>query len=271
MRRGIRSFRVLILALVAPLIQAQGPLRFSWVNIEQDKATMLIVRRALHDSSITAIREVGVAGGYALVATTSREDKTATPDYDRWSIFSVSLATGNKKILVSGYGVRILAWVGPGQEELAISYFDCWECEAATLFTTVHFTPDTGWKVRWKGDKQAATYPHPGAIVRMTDAGEPYDDNECEQVFSVVEQPHGGFAAGYWLHSHNPRTGKNEEDVTRYSIDPASGKDIIENLRGSEAVNWERRICSESPVVRNIAWGQDSKACQRALQRPQTK
>jgi hypothetical protein len=77
---------------------------------------MSAVRHGLHDTSITAIREVGLQGGFALVMTASREADASTPDNDRWTIYNVSLKTGTSLKLVSGYGVKILNWIGTSSD-----------------------------------------------------------------------------------------------------------------------------------------------------------
>ena len=82
------------------------------IYIESDKTTMAIVRRALHDPTITSIREVGMKGGFALVMIASGECGAPTPDYDRWTIYNVALRIGSGRVLVSGYGVKLLDWIG---------------------------------------------------------------------------------------------------------------------------------------------------------------
>jgi hypothetical protein len=242
---------------------ADVPAGFSWVNLESDKATMTAVRRALHDPSVSAIREVGVENGFALVMTASREAGSPTPDYDRWSIYSISLTTGRSRILVSGYGVRLIDWVGPAQGELAITYYDCWECEAGTLFTTLRLKRGVGWVARWPNKTQDTAYPQPGAVAAMTDIGD--DDNEVELVFAVVAKPKDSFAVGSWAHMHNAKTGATDDDVERYTIDPDTSEDRVEKLSGRAAVNWEREICTESNISMKPSTGQDSKACRNAL------
>ena len=107
-----KSFQVSAMLLLALQFgRADVPPGFSWVNLESDKTTMALVRRALHDPSVSAIREVGVEDGFALVMTAYREAGAPTPDYDRWSIYNVSLKTGMSKVLVSGYGVTLLDWI----------------------------------------------------------------------------------------------------------------------------------------------------------------
>ena len=261
MKRTTVFASVIILFLAQPCLP-NVPSRFSWINIESDKTTMASVRHALHDPSVTAIREVGVEDGFALVMTASRELGAPTPDYDRWSIYNISLATGSSRILVSRYGVKLLDWIGVAKDELAITYYDCWECEAATLFTTFRFKKSVGWIARWPNKAtQDSTYPQPGAVVLMTDVGDPYDDNDVDQVFAVVAEPNGDFAVGSWIHSRNSKSGKTDDYVERYSIDPTTKEDRIQKLNGSAALGWEREICTESRILIQPSMGQKSKAC----------
>lgn len=267
-KKLVRKTSILVLAfllLFARFCHADTPPGFSWVNLETDKAIMAEVRNALHDATMTAIREVGVEDGFALVMTASREAGAPTPDYDRWSIYSVLLKTGQSQLLVSGYGVKILDWSIPTSDEIAITYYDCWECEAATVFTTLHFTKGLGWSARWLNKDQSSDYPQPGAVVLMTGVGDPYDDDVVDQVFAVVQEPKNSFAAGYWEHSRNSKTGKIDDYVARYSIDSVTGKERVEELKGLAALKWERQICTPSNIEIQPSVGQNSKACRSAL------
>ena len=254
-----------ICILLAHPCRADLPAGFTWVNLEADKTVLPAVRHALHDNSITAIREVGVEDGLALVMTASRESGAPTPDYDLWSIYNISLSTGQSRKLVSGYGVKLMDWVGTNNSELAITYYSCWECEAASLFTTLRFKKGVGWRARWTNKTKDQNYPQPGAVIFFGDAGEPYDDDDVDQIFGVVSEAKGGFAVGSWFHSHNTKTGKIEEDVERYSIDPVSGEDHVEKLSGQAALIWERKICSQSNILIQPTIGQDSKSCRSVL------
>jgi hypothetical protein len=241
---------------------AQRPAGFSWVNTDTDKATMTIVRRNLKTNSHTIIRKIGIEDGFAMVLTTTREDGD---DADRWSIYSLSQASGKVQILVSGYKVKLLDWVGKTSPELAITYYDCWGCEAATLFTTLHFTKGVGWSARWPNKIVDPNYPQPGAVVSYGDAGEPYDDDVVDQVFAVVSLPNGAFAAGSWFHSRDVKTGKIDNDVERYSFDPVTREDRVEKLIGSQSLAWRREICNPSNVLIKASIGLDSKSCRRVL------
>ncbi len=263
-----RAFVLLaaILLFAPQAIRAQMPDGFSWVNLESDKTTMATVRHALHDTSITAIREVGVENGFALVMAASRESGAPTPDFDSWTIYSISLTTGMSRLLVFGYGVRLLDWIGPNSSELAITYYSCWECEASKIFTTLHFKNGIGWMARWpSSSRESVGYPQPGVVVSYGDAGEPYDDDEVDQVFGIVSRPNGEFAVGSWFHSLDTKTGKVTDDVARYSIDPKTGQDQVAVLRGFSARELERQICTASDVQIEPKVGQDSKSCRRVL------
>jgi hypothetical protein len=265
----VRRTLVLVAAtclVIADSSMAQTPAGFSWVNMESDKATMPLVRQALHDSSMTAIREVGVTEGFALVMTSSREADAPTPDSDRWSIYNVSLKTGASRILVSGWGVKILNWIGTSNDELAITYYDCWECEAATLFTTIRFKTGIGWRARWSDKTDEGSYPHPGAAVASTDLVD--GDTEFDLVFGLIAKPDGSFFAGSWEQSRDSKTGKVENDVKRYSIDPNTNEDRVEKLAGRAASELEHLICTPSDKLIQPSSGQDSEACKRILTKP---
>lgn len=227
---------------------------------------MSAVRRALHDQSITAIREVGIEENYALVMTVSREAGAPTPDYDLWSIYNISLATGKSQLLIGGYGVTLLDWIGTGNHELALTYYDCWECEAARFFTTLHFVKGIGWRARWPNKSEAWTVPQPGVLVSTSDIPESSDE-QVDLVFAIVAtQVNGsGFAVGSWFHKHNVATGKIDDKVERYSIDQSTGLDRTEKLAGQEALKWEQAICSPANIMIQPSTGQSSRLCRVLL------
>jgi hypothetical protein len=256
----VSIIQLAIFTLFTALGRTQAPEGFSWVNLQSDKTTMTPVRRALKAYPYTSIRRVGLEGQYAIVLTASRDG-----DADLWSIYDVSLATKKARILVRGYRLRVLDWIGPKSPELGITYYDCWGCEAATLFTTIHFVKGVGWSARWPNDKGDAQNPQPGAVVSYGDAGEPYDDNEVDQIFAIVLQPNGSFAAGSWFHSRNTKTRKTDDVVARFSADPLTGEEHVENLSGVQASEWKREICTQSSTPIKPSVGQGSKACKGVL------
>ena len=254
----VQNTKILLLAilmLVRVPALAQTPDGFSWVDTASDKATTNTIRRALKLSSDTAIRKVGVRDGFALVFTESS---------DGWSIYNFSRTSHKSEILVSGYRVKVLTWRGSDSLELGITYFDCWECEADTLFTTLHFIKERGWSARWPNPKSNPAYPHPGAVVSIGDAGAPYSDDEVDQVFAVIVQK-SGLAVGRWYHSRNMATGKISDEVTKYSVDPSTGKDPVESLSGTAALHWQREICDKTKSLAAPRIGQNSKACRQIL------
>jgi hypothetical protein len=261
-----------LLALILPLISlcswANTPVGFTWVNLETNDSTMRVVRRALNDVPKTSIREVGVEDGFALVMVTLRESDASTPDGDQWFIYNVSLKTASKRLLVFGYGVKVLDWIGSADDELAISYYDCWECEAATLFTALHFRKGVGWRARWSSQTQDGEHPQPGAVAFLSEMDQVSDFDEVDQVFAIVSRTGDTFAAGYWCQLRNTKTNRLTDNVARYSFDPKSGSDRVEKLTGSSATDWERLICSKSDfVLAKASLGQNSKACRKLLKK----
>jgi hypothetical protein len=99
----------------------------------------------------------------------------------------------------------------------------------------------------------------------VTDAGYPYDDDDVEQVFSVIAQPDKSFTVGSWVHTRDLKNGKTEDDVERYSIDPVTGDDHIEKLTGLAAQDWKRQICTPSNALLQPSIGQASKVCRSVL------
>jgi hypothetical protein len=269
-RERLRIIPVLLAVLTLPvqLSRADTPPGFSWVNLETNSAVMTAVRGALHDTSITAIREVGVEDGFALVMTASRESGAPTPDFDQWTLYNVSLSSRKSQVLVSGYGVQLLDWIGSKQDELAIAYYDCWECEAARLFTTLHFKTGVGWRARWANKIADWSHPQPGILMSTSDVPDSLEE-EVDIVFAVVSTQENGsdFAVGSWVQSRSPKSKSVVEDVVRYSIDPATGEDRKEKLSGQEALKWEAEICDGHKVMLRPNSGQDSKACRTVLKR----
>jgi hypothetical protein len=184
------------------------------------------------------------------------------------AVYNISLTTVSSRVLFGGYGVKLLGWVGRGTAELAVSYYTCWECEPETLLTAVHFVKGKGWQTRWPNKTTNPASPAlPGAIVNVGDMGAPYDDNEVDQNYAIVTQPNDGFAIGTWVHSRSTVTGKIDDDIERYSIDPTTGVDRVEKLTGKAALEWKREICTQSNILIEPSAGQDSKSC-RAILKP---
>jgi hypothetical protein len=102
----------------------------------------------------------------------------------------------------------------------------------------------------------------------MTDVGDPYDDNDVDQVYAILSQPRDSFAVGVWFHARNSKTGVIEDDVAQYSVDPSTGADRIRKLNGSEALGWEREICTQSNILILPSAGQDSRVCRDILKKP---
>lgn len=258
-----RSLAVAAIFAVAPALYAQSA--FHWLNLENDKADMAIVRHALKNEKFTAIREVGVRENDALVMVTEREDGADDPESDSWSVINVSLKTEKYQRIVSGYKVQIQAWLGKNNEEIGISYFDCSECEAAQIFTALYWTPGLGWRARWPEQGASHEFPHPGIPLMSEDTSDDPENEEVAQVFALVPMPGDGYAAGYWLQVKNSASRKIvSNDVYRCFVD-SSGKEGTGKLSGKEARDWERKICDSSNLLPGPNRGQDSALCKAAL------
>jgi hypothetical protein len=149
---------------------------------------------------------------------------------------------------------------------LAITYFDCWECETATLFTTLHFKKDIGWRARWRSKTEEGAYPQPGAPAATTDVED--GDTELDLVFGLITKSDGSYFAGSWEQSRDSKTGKVENDIERYSIDPSTKEDRVDKLARRPAVELERQICTQSDNLIQPSSGQNSEACKRVLAKP---
>ncbi len=258
----IQPALIAFLLLLAVSAHAQLPANFSWINIESDQKVMPIVRSALHDANLKAISKVGIETGYALVITQTHDDGVDNPDNDLWKIYSVSMSTGKASLLVAGYGVKILTWLSPTRDELAITYDECWGCEPATLFTTFRLVKDRGWQARWLQEKADPNEPQPGAVLIYPEEGG--ESPQDAQIYAIVKQPNDNFAVGNWMHSRNEK-GKFDDQLIRYSIDPATGVEKAELLKGPAALAWKRELCTQANILIQPSAGQDSNLCRAAL------
>src|SRR5215813_10516332 len=183
-----RQFRGLIIGLLVVSVGAwaQMPTGFHWVNFKQEPDTVARIAKVLQAENYSAIREIGVVTDFALVFTTEREPEWTTPEGDMWTVYSISIQTAKFQKLLSGYSVRMVTWLKfvPGHDgDLGITYLDCYECEAATLFTAFHYKPKEGWQVRWPSKEPDHL---PGILFMSSDAGVPYTDDDVDQVWAVM-------------------------------------------------------------------------------------
>ena len=258
-------FVIALLLLLATAAQAQPPANFAWINIESDQKVMLVVRKALQDANISVISKVGLKDGYALVMAQSKDDPLSVDGESLWKIYSVSLSTNKGDLLAAGFRVKIRTWLSPTRNELAITYYDCWGCEAGTLFTTFRLVRDKGWQARWPQEKVDPNEPQPGAILIYPE--EDGEDPQDAQIYAIVKQPNGNFAVGNWIHSRNEK-GKFDDQLVRYYIDPSTGVEKAELLKGSAAQAWKREICTQSNILIQPSAGQNSQPCRAVLKTP---
>ena len=65
------------------------------------------VEQALKAEEYTAIREIGVSGGFALVMAIRREFDQSVPEGDQWPVYSVSTKSGQVDTLLIGSSLQI--------------------------------------------------------------------------------------------------------------------------------------------------------------------
>lgn len=264
-----REFSLVKLLLVLVSISAtacgQMPASFHWVDFRRDTATVQKVEQALTAEDYSAIREIGVADGFALVMAVRRGSGQDIPEGDQWLVYNISTKSWKAQTLLTGYRLEIKSWISfssPEQQDLGIVYLDCWECEPASLFTAFHYDSRNGWRARWANKENLK---QPGIVFLVTDVGDPYTNEDVDQVFALLS-PHDSIASvGTWYHSRDLATGKVADGVARFSVDPSTGKDKSTVLTGMEAKEWELKLCKAADSPSGLAIGQSSRACKGLL------
>jgi hypothetical protein len=258
------SFLSVILLLCA-VGHSQVPAGFRWVDFKGEPALVSTVERALKGENYTAVREIGVRSEFALVMVVRRDSAQDTPFGDQWTVYNLPMKSGNLQTLVSGYNLEIKAWVSfqsKGDGDLGVVYKHCWECEPVSLFTAFHFDPASGWRARWANEESPN---QPGIAFLFTDVGDPFTNEDVDQVFKVLA-PSGGVASvGTWYYSRDLGSGKITEAATKFYVDQLTGKDKSVELTGHAAIEWERQLCKLQGSPYGLFQGQSSKACKRLL------
>ena len=248
---------------VPAVAQDQVPTGFHWVNFKREGSTVLKIEQALKDEDYAAIREIGLTDSFALVMTVQRESGQTTFYGDAWRVYNVSTKTWDFQSLIYGYDLEVKDWIrfqSHRAQDLGVVYKDCWECEPASLFTALHYDPQKGWRARWSNDKDPS---HPGITIEITDVGDPYTNEDVDQVFAVFAPQDGIATVGTWYHSRELATGKISENATKFWVDQPTGQDRSAELRGSEAKTWEVKLCSAKGSPYGLHQGQSSPTCRR--------
>jgi len=256
---------LIFLLLVSAIAQGQLPAGFRWVDFKKDASIVSKIEQALKAENYTAIREMGLADGFALVMTVQRDSGQATPNGDQWSVYSVSTKDWKARTLLIGYNLQIKDWISlqsRDKQDLGIVYMDCWECEPASVFTAIHYDPREGWRARWANEKDPY---HPGVVFLITDVGDPYTNEDVDQVFAVLASEDGVATVGTWYHSRDLATGKISNGLAKFSVDPSTGEDKSAVLAGSKAKEWELQLCKARDSWSKPARGQSSRACKGVL------
>lgn len=267
----IRELAVLALITslsTAGIAQSQMPDGFHWVDFKKEVSTVSDVEQALKTENYTAIREIGLSDGFALVLAVWREPGQATPEGDQWLVYSVSTKDWKAQTLLSGYNLQIRDWITfqkNTKPDIAIVYLDCRECEPGSLFTALHYDSHDGWRARWVNEKDSD---HPGIPFLITDVGDPYTNEDVDQVFAVFTPSEGVASVGTWYHSRDLGTGKVSDTVTRYSIDTPNGKDNESVLTGQAPSKWILQLCKADGSSAALLGGQSTASCRKALGLP---
>jgi hypothetical protein len=261
---------ILSLSMLCLGQQADVPPGFHWVDFKRGDDAVAKVEKGLAREDYTAIREIGVSGDFALVFTSNRESGQSTPRGDGWSVYNISLKTGKSRLLLAGYKLEVGGWLrlqSSGMPDLAVSYLNCWECEAVSIFTALHCDPESGWRARWRNEKSPIL---PGVGFLDTDVGDPYTNEDVDQIFAVLA-PEGTATVGTWYHSRDLKTGKITSEVNRYFVDPKAGTDKSVTLRGAGVVPFEVRLCKGEYALPGLFQGQSSPSCKRVLSKSKGK
>lgn len=261
------GFATLLLVgiVISATADGQTPAGFHWVDFKRESAIVQKVDQALRAEDYTAVREIGVSGDSALVMVIHREADQAVPEGDQWSVYNVSMKSGQVETLLVGYSLQIKGWISfrsQDEQDLGMVYLHCWECEPASLFTAFHYDPRDGWRARWVNKENVK---QPGITFRVTDVGDPYTNEDVDQVFAVLAPNDGVASVGTWYHSRDLATGKISEEAVRYSVDLSNGEDRLTVLTGAKAKEWELHLCRATDSWSGPATGQSSSACKRLL------
>jgi hypothetical protein len=263
--RGLKPVPVILTSLLfAHAVHAQAPEGFRWLNFKEHPPIVSNIEEALKSQDYTAIREVGVLGDFALVMTSRRDPEQTAPVGDQWSIYNVSTKDWSFAPLIFGYNLEIKDWISfqPGSaEDLGVAYLDCWECEPASLFTALHYDKQNGWRARWANKENSK---QPGIVLGVTDVGDPYTNEDVDQVFAVMAPRNGAATVGTWYHSRDLGSGKITDTVQSFFVDSA-GQDHSEDLRGAAAAALKLRMCKATDSLSGMLGGQDSGACKTLL------
>jgi hypothetical protein len=262
-----RTLSNIVLGLLALSVGAncQLPKDFHWVDLRHEADVVSRFSQALGGEEFSAIREIGLLGDSALVFTTLREPGAATPHADRWKVYSVPMDGGAVRMLLTGYELRIMAWMPflPRERaDLAITYMDCFGCEPTVIFTALHYESGQGWRARWPNQDSPDI---PGIQLASSDWGIPYDEDLVDQVWASMGPLAGPASIGTWYHSVHVKTGKVSSVTMKFRVDPATGKEESLTLHGADAVAWQKKLCKPTDAHSEILGGQESQSCKVLL------
>ncbi len=206
----------------------------------------------------TAIREIGVEYDAALVVTTLRATPQSAANADTFTVWSVSLTNHLFTPLLKGVNLRWLDWMrfaDGAPREPGVLYDRLQRVRRRPrYFTAFHYDLSRHvWAARWMRGSQAVP-------LR---SGFESSDSLPAQVYALLSEPNGRQLVGTWQHFDHGSLKPAEDVVYRYDLDPFSGLERTELLRGREAEAMKQRICraEDSGLDSGLAHGQDSALC----------
>jgi hypothetical protein len=259
--RFIVACMTIALVVETPLFAQQAPDTFRWIDFHSDKDqdVLIWVTRTLAADKWTAVREIGVQYDAALVVTTQRPNPQSPVDMDTFTIWSVSLTTHLRIVLLKGVNLRLLDWMLFAQgrpRELGALYDDCHECSPTTYFTAFYYD-DTqhAWAARWMRGSQAIPLWTPSV-----------PDVTLTQVYAALAEPDGREMLATWNHFDYGSQKPPEDFVYQYDMDPWSGLERTQLLSAAQADAMKLRLCHAHGEVAGLARGQDALLCQPPAQ-----
>jgi hypothetical protein len=253
----------------------QPPENFKWLNLNEDRAVLPLVTKALKPYSFTALREVGLYYDQALAVVSERKAGATLPSEDRYVVYSINLTQGKVEQIFAGYELKWVVWqpLATGSDsELLATYTDCVNCSQTLYVTCFHISRRTGqWQTRWSGETSPAPLASKVAAVNS------------QYIYALLGQTSGGSVIAAWTHTEpvvdvsHPKTrarkksdSKTEDSSPQdrlylYQADTQSDLGLAQPVNEREAPELEKRLCMLEDG-NPLHGGQDSAICRKLLE-----
>ncbi len=261
MRRFLARLIICCIAAALPLHAQQTSESFRWIDFhsQSDENIVTWVTRSLTVANWTAIREIGVMYDAALVVTENRKNGEATPGAEQFMVWNVSLTNHAATPLITGVNLRWFdraRFADGGDEEWPVLYDNCRECAATTYLTAFYYDLRShAWATRWITG---------GHGVPVWSDGRPAGV-DWTQVYALLGGVAGHVTLYTWNHIEHPSPKQDEDFISRYDLDPISGRERSLVLGRKEADAVKLELCRGQNAVEGLARGQDSPLCQDML------